>query len=110
MALIEGTVESGWEPVRAAFEANFAERDELGAGVTVFHRGRKVVDLTGGWRDRDRTVPYGRDALQLVFSSTKGVAAACVALCVDRGWLDPTAPARTVWPELGVDVTVEQLM
>jgi CubicO group peptidase (beta-lactamase class C family) len=110
MALIEGTVAPGWEPVQAAFEANFAERDELGAGVAVVHHGEPVVDLVGGHRDRDRTIPYGRDALQLVFSTTKGVASACVALCVERGWLDPTAPVQSVWPGLPLAITVEQVM
>ena len=89
MTVIEGEVAAGWEPVRDAFVANFAERGEVGAGVAVVHGGQLVVDLVGGHRDRDRSVPYGRDALQLVFSTTKGVAAACVALCVQRGWLDP---------------------
>ncbi|MCU1503418.1 MAG: putative esterase [Ilumatobacteraceae bacterium] len=78
--------------------------------MAVFHRGRPVVDLTGGYRDRGRTVPYGPDALQLVFSTTKGVVAACVALCVQRGWLDPAAPVQTLWPQLPAAVTVEQLM
>src|SRR5882672_6760740 len=98
MALIEGTVAPGWEPVRAAFEDNFTEHGDLGAGVAVFHRGQPVVDLVGGYRDRERSVPYGHDALQLVFSTTKGVASACVALCVERGWLDPAAPVHPSVP------------
>src|SRR6478672_10404064 len=110
MALIEGTVAPGWEPVRAAFEDNFAERGELGAGVAVFHRGQPVVDLVGGYRDREQSVPYGHDALQLVFSTTKGVASACVALCVERGWLDPAAPVQSLWPDLPAAITVEQVM
>lgn len=107
---IEGEVAPGWEPVREAFAANFAERGEVGAGVAVVHEGRTVVDLVGGHRDRDGTLPYGPDALQLVFSTTKGVTSTCVALCVQRGWLDPEAPVQSVWPELGVDITVEQLL
>jgi CubicO group peptidase (beta-lactamase class C family) len=110
MTVIDGEVAPGWESVHDAFAANFAERGEVGAGVAVVHDGRLVVDLVGGHRDRDRSIPYGRDALQLVFSTTKGIVAACVALCVRRGWLDPTAPVRSLWPELPADVSVEQLM
>jgi CubicO group peptidase (beta-lactamase class C family) len=110
MALIEGTVAPGWEPVRVAFETNFVQHGDLGAGVAVFHRGRPVVDLVGGYRDREQSAPYGPDALQLVFSTTKGVASACVALCVERGWLDPVAPVQSLWPELPAAITVEQVM
>jgi CubicO group peptidase (beta-lactamase class C family) len=110
MVKIDGTVAPGWEPVREAFEANFEERGDVGAGVAVVAHGELVVDLTGGHRDRDRTVTYGPDALQLVFSTTKGIAAACVAVCVDRGWLDPTGPVQELWPEFPAALTVEQVM
>jgi CubicO group peptidase (beta-lactamase class C family) len=81
MTTVQGEVAAGWEPVRDAFAANFTERGDVGAGVAVVHHGRLVVDLVGGHRDRDRAVPYGRDALQLVFSTTKGLTAVCVGLC-----------------------------
>ncbi|MGD9793637.1 MAG: serine hydrolase domain-containing protein [Acidimicrobiia bacterium] len=109
--LIEGDVAPGWEPVREAFAANFTDRGDLGAAVAVVHRGQTVVDLVGGHRDRDRTERYGHDTLQLVFSTTKGMASVCVGLCVQRGWLDPTDLVSRWWPELPVgDLTVEQLL
>jgi hypothetical protein len=40
-----GWVATGFEEVRAEFERNFAERDEIGAGVAAYWRGEKVVDL-----------------------------------------------------------------
>jgi CubicO group peptidase (beta-lactamase class C family) len=110
MTTVQGEVAAGWEPVRDAFAANFTERGDVGAGVAVVHHGRLVVDLVGGHRDRDRAVPYGRDALQLVFSTTKGLTAVCVGLCLQRGWLSPTQRVRDLWPALPADVTIEQLM
>jgi CubicO group peptidase (beta-lactamase class C family) len=110
MTIVQGEVAAGWEPVRDAFAANFDERGDVGAGVAVYHRGRLVVDLVGGHRDQARTEVYGPDALQLVFSTTKGMTAVCVALCLQRGWLSPTTRVRDLWPELPADVTVEQLM
>ena len=44
--------------VADAFAANFAERGEVGAAVTVVHRGVTVVDLWGGWADEARTRPW----------------------------------------------------
>jgi CubicO group peptidase (beta-lactamase class C family) len=107
-------VASGWEPVRAAFLEGFEKNEEHGAGVAVYHRGQCVVDLMGGWRDKDHTVPYGTDALQVVFSTTKGITSIAVAICVERGLLDYNEKVATYWPEFADkgkgDVTVAQLL
>lgn len=113
MTDIQGRVEPGWEGVREAFAANFAGGDDVGAGVAVFHRGRCVVDLTGGSFDgSDR--PYDDSALQLVFSTTKGITATAVAICAQRGLIDYDAPVARYWPEFAArgkgTVTVAQLL
>ena len=107
-------VASGWEPVRAAFLEGFEKNEEHGAGVAVYHRGQCVVDLMGGWRDKDHTVPYGTDALQVVFSTTKGITSIAVAMCVERGLLEYSEKVATYWPEFAdkgkSEVTVAQLL
>lgn len=105
MALsIEGEVTSGFEAVRDQFAANF-ERDEplreAGAGISVYHRGRRVVDLWGGYSDAARTRPWTRDTLVNVYSTTKGVAAVAIAMAVERGLIDYDAPVVRYWPEYG---------
>ena len=111
---IGGHVAAGWEPVRAAFEDNFANNGEVGAGVAVYHRGAKVVDLWGGSFDVDDTAPYGEDTLQLVFSTTKGVTAIALAICADRGLIDYGEPVVRYWPEFAAhgkaEATVAQLI
>jgi CubicO group peptidase (beta-lactamase class C family) len=80
----------------------------------VFHRGQLVVDLTGGWRDNAGTIPYTPDTLQLVFSTTKGVVATAVAMCVERGLFDYDDLVSHIWPNFAQagkgDVTVAQLL
>lgn len=96
---IEGTVAAGFEPVRAAFIDNFLTRGELGAACAVWHRRECVVDLWGGWRDRQRTRPWDRETLVPVFSTTKGVSALTLALAHSRGILDYDARIASFWPE-----------
>ena len=50
--VIEGYVRRGFEPVRDAFEENFARRRELGGACCAFYRGEKVVDLWGVFETR----------------------------------------------------------
>ncbi len=96
---IHGSVDDGFEPVADAFRMNFAEHGDIGAAVCVYHHGRPVVDLWGGDADRTAGRTWERDTIQLVFSTTKGMAATCVHLLVERGELDLDAPVATYWPE-----------
>ncbi|HEY1651352.1 MAG TPA: serine hydrolase domain-containing protein [Acidimicrobiales bacterium] len=96
---LTGLVEPGFEAVRDAFARNFEEGHELGAAFCVHVEGRKVVDLCGGSFDATGTRPYGPDALQLVFSTTKGATAVCASLLAQRGLLDLDAPVAKYWPE-----------
>lgn len=110
MTEASGTVASGFEGIRDAFERNFTEHDDVGAGVAVFVGGECVVDLVGGVADQATGAAYDADTLQLVFSTTKGIAAIAAHLLAQRGELDFGAPVVEVWPEFGragkEDVTI----
>ncbi|MDA8044705.1 MAG: serine hydrolase [Actinomycetota bacterium] len=95
----EGSVATGFEGVRQAFEANFAERGEVGAACAVYLDGRPVVDLWGGVADARTGRRWDRDTLALVYSTTKGVTAICAHLLAQRGALDLDAPVVRYWRE-----------
>lgn len=95
MAEISGFVAPGWEGVRSAFEQNLDDGLEIGAAYAVHHDGRLVVDVWGG--------TYRPDALQLVFSTTKGWTAILANLLAQRGELDIDAPVASCWPEFAAE-------
>lgn len=111
---IHGTVARGFERVREVFEANFAERGELGAACCVVRRGEVVVDLWGGVRDARTGARWDADTMTTVFSTTKGVSAIALAVAASRGWLDYDERVATYWPEFAQegkgDITVRQLL
>src|ERR1700680_1006513 len=96
---IFGYVEPGFEAVRDAFAHNCEEHGEVGAAYALHVEGQKTVDLWGGTTGPDTDEPYGEDALQLVFSTTKGATAACANLLAQQGRLDVDAKVSTYWPE-----------
>jgi len=110
----DGFVADGWSEVADAFAHNIDNREDIGAGVSVFHKGKCVVDIAGGFFDKEATKPYTLDTLQLVFSTTKGVVATAVAICVERGLLSYEEPVSLFWPEFAAHgkehVTVAQLL
>ena len=112
--MIHGTVTGGFEEVRTEFQRNFDQRGELGAACAVYRRGRKIVDLWGGYQDVARQEPWRADTMVLVYSTTKGMAATALALAHSRGWLEYEARVADYWPEFGQNgkeqVTVRQLL
>ncbi|MEU6351028.1 serine hydrolase domain-containing protein [Streptomyces sp. NPDC047072] len=114
MTMIHGEVAAGFEPVRQAFEANFAQHGDVGAAVCVYQYGQLVVDLWGGAADLGTGRPWTKDTLQLVYSATKGATATAVHMLVDRGQLDLDAPVAKYWPEFAAsgkaDIPVRWLL
>jgi len=113
-SMIHGLTASGFEDVEAEFRKNFEERGEVGAACAIYHRGKKVVDLWGGYRDDRTHAPWEEDTLVLVFSVTKGIAAMAVATAHSRGLLDYDENVATYWPEFAQNgkenITVRQLI
>ncbi len=97
----------GFEPVAELF-GRFLEQDpDYSAQVAAYHRGVKVLDLSGG--------PHIRpDSVTGVFSCSKGMAGLVMALLVQDGQLDLDAEVVKYWPEFGAEgkssVTVAQLL
>lgn len=111
---VRGRVAKGFEQVRVEFERNFTERGEIGAAVSAYWRGEKVVDLWGGRRLVDGDAPWEEDTMVLVNSTTKGISAMTLAVANARGWLDYDAPIARYWPEFAQAgkeaITVRQLL
>lgn len=111
---VHGDVDEGYGAVADEFLRNFAERKELGAACAVVRDGNLVVDLWGGYCDRKRTRPWLRDTLVTVWSTTKGMSAAAMAVAHSRGLFDLDEPIAAYWPEFAQAgkeaITVRQLL
>jgi CubicO group peptidase (beta-lactamase class C family) len=94
VAEVAGTVDPAFAVVADALAEQIDVRGG-GAAVSVYHRGRPVVDVWGGARD----TPWRGDDLAMSFSTTKGVAAAALHICADHGLLDYDDPVAAHWPE-----------
>jgi CubicO group peptidase (beta-lactamase class C family) len=96
---MHGIDEAAPARLRAAFEENFALGVELGASVCLWQDGREILRLNDGWRDAARTVPWDDRTLVLVWSATKGPAAACALHAMQEKGVQLSEPVAAVWPE-----------
>ena len=107
------------------FRNNFAVGVELGAQLTIYHKGKVVVDLAGKvlekpYKPEKKTneigdkcinnenrelmatiIEYSHQSLQTVYSSTKNLTAMCVAKCVEKGHFLYNDKVCKHWPEFG---------
>lgn len=100
---ISGFCGPRFERVLRAFEANFRTGSEVGAAVSVYHEGQKVVDLWGGYTDRAKSKRWEENTTVNMMSVAKGFVATAIAMLVDRGKLDYDAPVAKYWPEFGAN-------
>lgn len=98
---MKGHVRPGFEKVREAFQANFDERNEVGASCCVTIEGEIVADLWGGEADPTTGAAWEEDTVSVVFSSTKGATAICAHHLIDQGAFALSTPVSEIWPEFG---------
>lgn len=111
---IEGSCAPRFARVRDAFATNFAQHGEVGAAFSIVQDGEVVADLWGGHVDKAKTRPWRHDTLTNVWSTTKGVAAICFAMLVDRGKCSYEDTVARYWPEFAANgkerVTIAQMI
>lgn len=96
---LHGSYHEAFRPVVDAFIENYRVEDEVGSAVSVVIDGETVVDVWGGWTDRERTAEWERDTIVCMMSVAKGVTAIAFNQLIDRGIVELEAPVADYWPE-----------
>ena len=103
-----------FEKIGALFAENFSRFGELGASLSVWKDVAEVVSLAGGWCDRHQSRPWTAGTSVLVWSATKGPAAACVLHAMQEHGLNLESRVAEVWPEFAAggkaEVTLGQAL
>ncbi len=98
-APIGGRCDERFGAVRDEFAANFAERGEVGAALSVLVEGRVVVELSGGWADESANRLWSDDTLVNFYSAGKPIVATLMLQLVDAGLVGLDDPIGSIWPE-----------
>ncbi|MTI55725.1 MAG: beta-lactamase family protein [Geosporobacter ferrireducens] len=111
---IHGYVDEGFEKVRTAFENNFRLNLEYGAACTIYYKGKKVVDLWGGYSDFKARIPWLEDTIVPVFSTTKGISSLAIAHAVSNKYFSYDDKVADVWKAFAQNgkenITIRQLL
>ncbi|MSP25986.1 MAG: class A beta-lactamase-related serine hydrolase [Myxococcales bacterium] len=109
-----GRYANGFESVAKCFAAQLASGQEVGASLSVYHRGQHVVDLWGGLADVATRRAWECDTRIVLFSVTKGFAAMAMHMLADNGQFDWDDPVAAHWPGFAAHgkagITIRTLM
>ena len=101
IAVAQAPVGGASEKVRAVLESIVRDTPEIGLQVAAYLDGKLVVDAWAGMADTATGKPVDGDTMFMVSSTTKGVTATCMHLCVEKHKLSYDMPIVKVWPEFG---------
>ena len=96
---IHGNYDEKFKSIVDSFENQYKLDLDIGSSLAVTCEGELVVDVWAGSRDKDQTLPWEKDTIVNVFSSTKNATSLCAYILADRGQLDFFAPVCQYWPE-----------
>lgn len=89
------------DKVRAVLQQIVDDTPEIGLQVAAYLDGKLVIDAWAGLADPAAGKPVDGDTLFMLSSTTKGVTATCLHLCVEKHGLSYDMPIVEVWPEFG---------
>jgi CubicO group peptidase (beta-lactamase class C family) len=92
---VQGTCDARFAAVADTLSQQLASGEHHAAAVAVRHRGVPVVDIWGG-------PGWAENTMAISFSTTKGPAAVCLHMAMERHNISYDTPVAELWPEFGV--------
>ncbi len=99
MIEIHGSCQKKFNRLRSVFQENFNKNDEIGAGLCVYHKGVKVIDIWAGFKNFETKELWNEDTMVPFFSVTKGLAALCILTLADKKKIDYDKPVSFYWKD-----------
>jgi len=100
--------------VAELFQENFDRLGELGAAVSIWQKGKSILELHGGFRDAQRQHPWTSETIVLFWSATKGLGSACLLHVLQEAQIKLERRVAEFWPEFAqarkAEVTLAQLL
>ncbi len=87
------------DSIQKLMDDSVAKNEAAGVNVLVLKDGKEVCYFESGMRDRENRVPMTRDTIFRLYSMSKPITSAAMALLISRGLIDPSANLSDYLPE-----------
>ena len=110
---LQGNIDQKYSMIATAFLDNFKYNGEIGASLCVYHYDKLVFDIWSGYKDLKKQELWEENTVVPFFSTTKVIAASCLAICHSRGLFDYEDKVSKYWKSFAKngkeDITIAQL-
>jgi CubicO group peptidase (beta-lactamase class C family) len=111
---LQGKIDPNYSLIATAFLDNFKYYDEIGASLCVYHNNKLVIDIFSGYKNVKKQELWEENTVVPFFSTTKVIAASCLAICHSRGLFDYNDKVSKYWEDFAEngkeDITIAQLL
>ena len=97
--IVEGFCDPAFSSLEEIFAKAIKSGFDDGAGFALEVEGKVVLNLWGGFSDKDHQKKWQKDTLVNVFSVTKAMTSTCALQLIESGNLNPNALVSDYWPE-----------
>ena len=95
----QGFVADGFEKIRTTFQEIISEAPSSGAALSIWHKGKNIVNLWGGVADKETNKPWTEETTVVVFSCTKGLMSLALAQLFQSGKIKYDDLVTKFWQE-----------
>ena len=97
--IVEGFCDPAFSSLEEIFAKAIKSGFDDGAGFALEIEGKEVLNLWGGFSDKEHQKNWQKDTLVNVFSVTKAMTSTCALQLIESGNLNPVALVSDYWPE-----------
>ena len=95
--MVNGYCEEKYNSIKKIFEDYFLNNQEIGASFAVYKEGKPLIDLWGGFKNKDNNKEWEENTIVNTFSATKGIYEIIVSILIDQNILDLEKPVSYYW-------------
>ena len=99
--MVKGTYQPKFQKLYDIFSDSLESNYELGAGISIEHNGKNIVNLWGGYTNEKKDQEWTEETIVNVWSVTKAITGICIVKLINDGKLDVNNLVSSYWPEYG---------
>ena len=111
---IKGQCQNKFNKIKDILYDEIMCEHSVGSAFAVYQDGNALVDLYGGYTDKNKSREWNRDTIVPVHSVGKGIVSLCLILLISRNELSLDSKVSEYWPKFGnngkVNIRLRTLM